>query len=81
VLQTVTRVLVLAERPMRAREIHHSAEQLLGRELRWPSVRGVLSAYTIGGDRRFRRVGHGTYEATCPVRHSLARVSRKRQLA
>jgi hypothetical protein len=62
VLETVTVVLERAGRPMRAREIHAAAEQLLGRSLRWPSVRGILSAYTIGGDRRFRRVTRGTYE-------------------
>src|SRR5437899_3215149 len=62
VLTTVTRVLELSGRPMRANEIHAAACDLLGRPLRWSSVKGLLSAYTIGGDRRFRRVRHGVYE-------------------
>jgi hypothetical protein len=61
VLETVTQVLDATKAPMRARVIHRAAEELLGEQLRWPSVRGVLSAYTIGGDRRFQRVAHGTY--------------------
>jgi len=71
-LETVTLVLERAERPMGAREIHRAAEELLGRSLRWPSVRGTLSAYTIGADRRFRREGRGIYEATArSVAHSM----------
>jgi hypothetical protein len=62
VLETVTFVLEVADRPMRAREIHAAATELLHAPLRWRSVKGVLSAYTIGGDRRFRRVRHGVYE-------------------
>jgi hypothetical protein len=62
VLETVTLVLELAGRPLRACEIHAAARELLGVPLRWRSVKGILSAYTIGGDRRFRRVGHGVYE-------------------
>ena len=46
---------------MRAYEIHAAAERLLGQRLRWPSVRGILSAYTIGGDYRFRRLRRGVY--------------------
>jgi len=67
VLETVTLVLERADRPMGAREIHRAAEQLLGRSLRWASVRGVLSAYAIGSDRRFRRVGRGIYEVRSPA--------------
>jgi len=48
VLETVTRVLERADRLMQAREIHKAAEQLLGEPLRWSSVKGILSAYTIG---------------------------------
>jgi hypothetical protein len=61
-LRTVTDVLLASSRPMRAREIHGAAEQLLGEPLRWASVRGILSAYTIGGDRRFRRLRRGLSE-------------------
>jgi hypothetical protein len=52
---------------MRAAEIHAAANELLGRPLLWSSVKGILSAYTLGGDRRFRRRGRGVYElAACP---------------
>jgi hypothetical protein len=62
VLETVTRVLERAERPMRACEIHLAACQLHGGPLRWPSVKDALSAYTRGGDRRFRRLRRGVYQ-------------------
>jgi hypothetical protein len=62
VLRLVTRVLENADRPMRASEIHAAANSLYGGSLLWHSVKEALSAYTIGGDRRFRRVGHGVYE-------------------
>jgi hypothetical protein len=61
-LDTVTRVLERADRPMRACEIHLAACQLYGGPLRWPSVKDALSAYTRGGDRRFRRLERGVYE-------------------
>jgi hypothetical protein len=38
------------------------ATELLGAPLRWRSVKGILSAYTIGGDKRFHRVRRGVYE-------------------
>src|SRR5262245_27885802 len=34
---------------MRACEIPAAANELLGRPLRWSSVKGILSAYTLGG--------------------------------
>ena len=43
VLETITRVLELESRPMRAREIHSAAEELLGRPLLWKSVKGPAS--------------------------------------
>jgi len=62
VLELVTRVLEQADRPMRACEVHAAASQLCGGPLLWHSVREALSAYTIGGDRRFQRVGYGIYQ-------------------
>ena len=62
VLETVTRVLELAGRPMRAREIHAAASELLGTPLHSYSVKGILSAYALGGDRRFHRLRRGVYE-------------------
>jgi len=62
VLQLVTSVLEAANGPLRASEVHAAASELHGSPLLWPSVKEALSAYTIGGDRRFRRVGHGLYK-------------------
>lgn len=61
-LETVTLVLELAGRPLRACEIYAVATEALAAPLRWRSVKGILSAYTIGGDKRFRRVRRGVYE-------------------
>jgi hypothetical protein len=47
---------------MRTCEIHAGANELLDRPLRWSSVKGILSAYTLGGDRQFRRPRRGVYE-------------------
>jgi hypothetical protein len=55
---------------MRACEIHAAAEQLLEQPLRWASVCGILSAYTIGGDHRFRRLRRGVYVLTQNSRRS-----------
>jgi hypothetical protein len=62
VLATVTRVLELADGPLRVCEIHAAANKLLGCPLRCSSVKGILSAYTLGGDRRFKRLRRGVYE-------------------
>jgi hypothetical protein len=47
---------------MRPLEIHAAANALLGKPLQWSSVKGILSAYTLCGDRRFDRVRRGFYE-------------------
>ncbi len=64
VLEIVTNILALAEEPMRACEIHAAAAELIGESISWSSVKGILSAHTIGGDRRFRRIRRGCYELT-----------------
>jgi len=64
VLEIVTTVLERAGEPMRVREIHAAAAELVGESIRWSSVKGILSAHTIGGDRRFRRIRRGCYELT-----------------
>jgi hypothetical protein len=79
VLETVTLVLKLAGRPMRACEIHATATELVGAPLRWRSVKGILSAYTIGGGKRFRRVRHGVYDLAPERRQAeRERISPKR---
>lgn len=62
VLETVTRVLKEAGRPMRACEIHTAAERLAGRPLLWSSVKGILAAYSSGNRRRFQRICRGVYQ-------------------
>jgi hypothetical protein len=47
---------------MRASEVHAAACKLYDASLLWHSVKEALSAYTIGGDRRFSRVGYGIYQ-------------------
>ncbi|HEY4977460.1 MAG TPA: hypothetical protein VII05_09005 [Gaiellaceae bacterium] len=61
VLETITRVLELENRPMRAREIYSAAEELLGRPLLWKSVKGTLFNYAQGRMPQFVRVGRGLY--------------------
>jgi hypothetical protein len=63
VLATVTRVLEQADQPMRACEIHASAQELLGHTLRWTSVKAALAAGAHGDPPRFERVAHGIYRA------------------
>jgi hypothetical protein len=61
VLETITRVLERENRPMRAREIHSAAEELLGGPLLWKSVKATLFNYAQGRIPRFVRVGRGLY--------------------
>ena len=62
VLEAVTLVLERARVPMRTIEIHDAAQQLLGRPLLRSSVRGILSAHTLGDDHRFTRIRRGLYQ-------------------
>jgi len=68
VLETVTLVLELAGKPMRAREIHAAACDLAGEPLRWESVKSALSADVTSEHPRFRRVRHGVYQLARDVR-------------
>jgi hypothetical protein len=61
VLETVTLVLELAGRPMRAREIHEAACELVGEPLLWTSVKAALAANVDGEEARFERVRRGHY--------------------
>jgi len=62
VLEAVTLVLERAPVPIRTIEIHAAAQQLLGRPLLRSSVRGILSAHTVGNDHRFIRIRRGLYQ-------------------
>jgi hypothetical protein len=68
VLETVTRVLEEAERPMRVREIHAAAEALLGAPLNRTSVKATLATYASGSRRRFERTSHGRYLSAARLR-------------
>ena len=71
VLETITRVLERENRPMHAREIHSSAEELLGKPLLWKSVKGILFNYAQGETPRFLRVSRGLYKLTAEHRCDL----------
>ena len=62
VLETVVRVLTLAQKPMRAREIHDAAETLAGQPLRWSSVKACLAAGASAQSPRFERLSRGMYK-------------------
>jgi len=62
VLATITRVLKVARQPMGIREVHAAVQELLGAQATRSYVKGLLSAYATGGDRRFRRASRGCYE-------------------
>ena len=61
VLETVTRVLEEAGRPLRAREIHAAAEELAGTALLWASVKASLAGGVLGDSPRFQR-RYGVYQ-------------------
>ena len=63
VLETVTLVLEQAEQPMRAREIHAAAQEIVGKTLFRTSVKAALAAGTTGCSPRFQRVRHGVYQS------------------
>src|SRR5664279_5668558 len=61
VLETVTLVLELAGEPMRARDIHATACELVVEPLLWKSVKAALAACAEGSEARFERVRRGCY--------------------
>jgi hypothetical protein len=70
VLETVTRVLELADGPMPVREIHRAAEELAGEPLLRTSVKSALAAGASGQTQRFRRVRNGVYELARPTKRT-----------
>jgi hypothetical protein len=61
VIDTITAVLELADQPMRARDIHATAEELLGRPIKWTSVKATLAEHAREPRPRFQRTDHGRY--------------------
>jgi hypothetical protein len=61
VLEAVTTALQQAGRPLRVRDIHAAAEELLFGPIPFSSVNEALSTHA-GHDQRFRRLRYGVYE-------------------
>ena len=61
VQEAVIRVLTAAERHLRAREIHATAEQLAGTALSWNTVKDCLHKNARRPESPIERFGHGQY--------------------
>jgi hypothetical protein len=61
VIDTITAILEHADQPMRTRDIHTTAEELLGRPIKWTSVKATLAEHVRGPRPRFQRTGYGRY--------------------
>ena len=72
VLETVARVLTLAQEPMRAREIHDAAETLAGQPLHWSSVKASLAAGASAQSPRFERLSRGMYRLASDTQHATS---------
>jgi hypothetical protein len=57
----VFRVLAAADRPLRAREIHQTAQEFAGTTLSWNTVKDCLHRNARRADSPIERVGHGRY--------------------
>jgi len=57
----VIRELASADGPLRAREIHASAEGLVGMPLSWNTVKDCLHKHARRPDSPIERVSHGRY--------------------
>ncbi len=55
-------VLERVGEPMRARENHAAACEIIGEPLAWKSVKAALARNVTGKHPRFYRVRHGVYE-------------------
>jgi hypothetical protein len=61
IVEAIVRVLADRPEPMQARAIHAAVEALLGRSVRWGSVKGSLASNVSGSTPRFMRVARGSY--------------------
>lgn len=61
VQKAVVRALELADRPLRAREIHQTAQNLAGTSLSWNTVKDCLHRNARRLDSPVERVDHGRY--------------------
>jgi len=54
-------VLEMHEGPMHARDVHRAVEDMVGRPVRWASVKACLASNVAGASPRFVRVARGRY--------------------
>ena len=47
--------------PLRAKQIHERAREILGPDVRWSSVKGTLAAHATSQRPSFERMGRGWY--------------------
>jgi HB1, ASXL, restriction endonuclease HTH domain len=68
IIDAITRVLSDHGEPMQAREVHVGVEALLGKPVRWASVKATLAGNIHGPAPRFVRVARGRYSILSPPR-------------
>jgi HB1, ASXL, restriction endonuclease HTH domain len=61
VVAAVISVLEMHPGPMHAREVHRAVEAMMGRPVRWASVKACLAVNVAGTAPRFVRVARGQY--------------------
>lgn len=61
IVEAIVRVLNDQGGPMQAKEVHAAVEALLGKPVRWSSVKAALAANVGGVSPRFVRVAKGRY--------------------
>jgi hypothetical protein len=61
VQEAVIRVLAAADRPLRAREVHEAAEELVGRPVSWNTVKDCLHKHARRPGSPIERVSRGRY--------------------
>ncbi|HMD56557.1 MAG TPA: hypothetical protein VKG82_03690 [Solirubrobacteraceae bacterium] len=61
VVAAVVSVLEMHAAPMHARDVHRAVEALMGRPVRWTSVKACLASNVAGAAPRFVRVSRGQY--------------------
>jgi hypothetical protein len=60
IVEAIVRVMADRE-PMQAKDVHAAVEALLGKSVRWSSVKAALAANIAGPAPRFVRVAKGCY--------------------
>ena len=59
--RAVIQALAEADRPLRAREVHAAAQELVGKPLSWNTVKDCLHKTARRSDNLIERVAHGCY--------------------